>query len=205
MSAKAAAAPAANLSGGAVARHILLIRDQKVLLDKDLAELYGVPTKVLVQAVKRNADRFPDDFMFQLDAVEWNSLRSQNVISNTGRGGRRYAPYAFTEQGVAMLSSVLGSAQAIAVNIEIVRAFVRLREVIVSNKELALRLDELESKADLVAVQHDIFAHTTRIQLRQVFEAIRELMATPEPAKKQAIGFVAPEEKPARPKAIVKR
>ena len=205
MSAKAAAAPVANLSAGAIARHILLIRDQKVLLDTDLAELYGVTTSSLVQAVKRNADRFPDDFMFQLDAVEWNSLRSQNVISNTGRGGRRYAPYAFTEQGVAMLSSVLGSAQAVAVNIEIVRAFVRLREVIVSNKELALRLDELESKADLMTVQHDTFAHTTRGQLRQVFEAIRELMATPEPAKKQAIGFVAPEEKPARPKSIVKR
>lgn len=205
MSGKVAAVPVASLSAGAIARHILLIRDQKVLLDKDLAELYGVPTKVLVQAVRRNADRFPDDFMFQLDAVEWNSLRSQTVISNTGRGGRRYAPYAFTEQGVAMLSSVLGSAQAIAVNIEIVRAFVRLREVIVSNKELALRLDELESKADLMTVQHDSFAHTTRVQLRQVFEAIRELMATPEPAKKQAIGFVAPEEKPARSKAIVKR
>jgi DNA-binding PadR family transcriptional regulator len=157
-----------------------------------------------VQAVKRNADRFPDDFMFQLDDQEWHSLRSQTVISKTGRGGRRYAPYAFTEQGVAMLSSVLGSAQAIAVNIEIVRAFVRLREVIVSNKELALRLDELESKADLMTVQHDTFAHATRVQLRQVFEAIRELMATPEPAKKPAIGFVAPEEKPRRPKAIVK-
>jgi hypothetical protein len=110
----------------------------------------GVPTKVLVQAVKRNADRFPDDFMFQLDASEWESLRSQSVTSNIGRGGRRYAPYAFTEQGVAMLSSVLGSAQAIAVNIEIMRAFVRLREVIVSNKELAARLDDLENKSDLM-------------------------------------------------------
>ena len=106
MRGKAAAAPVASLSAGAIARHILLIREQKILLDTDLAELYGVSTSSLVQAVKRNADRFPDDFMFQLDAVEWNSLRSQNVISNTGRGGRRYAPYAFTEQGVAMLSSV---------------------------------------------------------------------------------------------------
>lgn len=205
MSGKAAAAPVASLSAGAIARHILLIREQKILLDTDLAELYGVSTSSLVQAVKRNADRFPDDFMFQLNDHEWNSLRSQFVISKTGRGGRRYAPYAFTEQGVAMLSSVLGSAQAIAVNIEIVRAFVRLREIIVSNKELALRLDELESKADLMTVQHDTFSHTTRVQLRQVFEAIRELMATPEPAKKQAIGFVALEEKPARPKAVAKR
>ena len=170
-----------------------------------MAELYGVTTSSLVQAVKRNADRFPDDFMFQLNDQEWNSLRSQIVISKTGRGGRRYAPYAFTEQGVAMLSSVLGSAQAIAVNIEIVRAFVRLREVIVSNKELALRLDELESKADLMTLQHDTFSHTTRVQLRQVFEAIRALMETPEPVKKQAMGFVAPEEKPARPKAVAKR
>ncbi|WP_233575813.1 ORF6N domain-containing protein [Noviherbaspirillum saxi] len=99
-----------------------------------------------MQAVKRNLDRFPEDFMFQLDAAEWDVLRSQSVTSNTGRGGRRYAPYAFTEQGVAMLSSVLNSAQAIAVNIEIMRAFVRLREVIVSNKELALRLDELRTR-----------------------------------------------------------
>ena len=128
-------------------KHIVMLRSQKVLLDTDLAELYGVTTSSLVQAVKRNLDRFPDDFMFQLDATEWESLRSQIVISNKGRGGRRYAPYAFTEQGVAMLSSVLGSAQAIAVNIEIMRAFVRLREVIVSNKELAHRLDELEQKS----------------------------------------------------------
>ncbi|PWF47845.1 hypothetical protein C7C56_013350 [Massilia glaciei] len=104
------------------------------MLDANLAGLYGVTTGALVQAVKRNLDRFPDDFMFQLSADEWEALRSQSVISNVGRGGRRYAPYAFTEQGVAMLSSVLGSAQAIAVNIEIMRAFERLREVILSNK-----------------------------------------------------------------------
>lgn len=150
-------------------------------------------------------DRFPDDFMFQLDGQEWESLRSQSVTSNTGRGGRRYAPYAFTEQGVAMLSSVLSSTQAIAVNIEIMRAFVRLRELIVSNKELALRLDELESKADLMSVQHDTFAHNTRVQLKQAFEAIRELMAPPQTLRKQPIGFVTPEEKPATPNAVRKR
>jgi hypothetical protein len=160
-----------------------------------------VPTKVLVQAVKRNADRFPGDFMFQLDVTEWAALRSQSVTSNTGRGGRRYAPYAFTEQGVAMLSSVLGSAQAIAVNIEIMRAFVRLREMIVSNKELALRLDELESKADLMEVKHDTFEHNTRVQLKQVFDAIRELMTPPDTPSKRPIGFVMPEEKPDKPKA----
>ncbi|MHB8165160.1 MAG: ORF6N domain-containing protein [Sulfuricella sp.] len=153
----------------------------------------------MVQAVKRNADRFPDDFMFQLDTEEWDALRSQSVTSNTGRGGRRYAPYAFTEQGVAMLSSVLGSAQAIAVNIEIMRAFVRLREMIVSNKELALRLDELENKSELMALQHDTFARNTRAQLKQVFEAIRELMMPPETPPKRPIGFIMPEEKPAKP------
>jgi hypothetical protein len=123
------------------------------------------------------------------------------VISNGGRGGRRYAPYAFTEQGVAMLSSVLGSPQAIAVNIEIMRAFVRLREVIVSNKELALRLDDLENKTELMSLKHDTFEHNTRVQLKQIFEAIRELMAPAEPVQKRPIGFVTPEDTPAKPKA----
>lgn len=185
---------AESLSAGIISKHILVIRDQKILLDTDLATLYGVTTSALVQAVRRNLERFPSDFMFQLDASEWANLRSQTVISNAGRGGRRYAPYAFTEQGVAMLSSVLNSPQAIAVNIEIMRAFVRLREIIASNKELALRLDELESNADLMSVQHDTFAHNTRVQLKQVFEAIRELMLPPETVKKQPIGFIRPEE-----------
>jgi hypothetical protein len=129
--------------------------------------------------------------MFQLEAGEWQTLRSQSVISN-GRGGRRYAPYAFTEQGVAMLSSVLSSPQAIAVNIEIMRAFVRLREVIVSNKELALRLDELESKTDLIVLKHGTFAHNTQVQLKQVFDAIRALMTPPDPVRKRPIGFITP-------------
>lgn len=195
----------ANLiSTNTITQRIVLLRDQKVLLDTDLAELYGVTTGSLVQAVKRNQDRFPDDFMFQLNADEWESLRSQSVISNVGRGGRRYAPYAFTEQGVAMLSSVLSSTQAITVNIEIMRAFVRLREVIVSNRELSLRLDELESKADLIAVQHDNFAHNTRVQIKQIFEAIRELTTPPTQPMKQPIGFVTHEEKPRKPKATKK-
>ena len=122
-----------------IVQSIVWLRGHKVLLDADLATLYGVDTRVLVQS-------FPDDFMFQLNAEELDSLRSQYVISNTGRGGRRYAPYAFTEQGVAMLSSVLNSPQAIAVNIEIMRAFVRLREMLASNKDLAKKLDELERK-----------------------------------------------------------
>src|SRR5438552_649839 len=112
-----------------ISRAILFLRGHRVLLDQALAELYGVETKVLVQAVKRNLARFPDDFMFQLTTSEWAGLRSQTVTSKRRRGGRRYAPYAFTEQGVAMLSSVLGSERAIAVNIQIMRAFVRIREL----------------------------------------------------------------------------
>lgn len=108
LSGKAIITQAESLATGTITTHIVVISNHRVLLDADLAELYGVPTEVLVQAVKRNLDRFPTDFMFQLDADEWESLRSQSVTSNTGRGGRRYAPYAFTEQGVAMLSSVLG-------------------------------------------------------------------------------------------------
>jgi hypothetical protein len=146
-----------------IPQRIALLRNHKVLLDADLAELYGVQTKVFLQAVKRNLNRFPGDFMFQLDAEEWQILRSQSVTSRLQHGGRRYAPYAFTEQGVAMLSSVLNSPQAIAVNIEIMRAFVRLREVIVSNKDLAQRLDELENKADLMELKHDTFEHNTRV------------------------------------------
>ena len=134
--------------------------------------------------------------MFQLDSTEWETLKSQTVISNAARGGRRYAPYAFTEQGVAMLSSVLGSAQAIAVNIEIMRAFVRLREMIVSNKDLAQRLNELEQTAELISMRHDTLERNTRVQFKQVFDAIRELMAPPEPVKKRPIGFVTPEEAP---------
>lgn len=195
------AKPVAHLPVASVTSHIRVIREQKVLLDTDLAALYGVTTSGLVQAVKRNVDRFPADFMFQLDAAEWQALRSQTVISKSGRGGRRYAPYAFTEQGVAMLSSVLGSPQAIAVNIEIMRAFVRLREVIVSNKELALRLDDLENRTELMSLKHDTFEHNTRVQLKQIFEAIRELMAPAEPVQKRPIGFVTPDDAPAKPKA----
>jgi hypothetical protein len=158
---------------------IVWLRGHKVLLDADLADLYGVETRVLVQAVKRNLERFPEDFMFQLSREELDVLRSQFVISNAGRGGRRYAPYAFTEQGVAMLSSVLHSPQAIAVNIEIMRAFVRLREMLASNKELAKRLEELEGKFQ---------AHDQAIS--GILHAIRELMLPPEPQKKRRIGFV---------------
>jgi hypothetical protein len=179
--------PMQALIGG----RILAIRAQRVMLDADLAELYGVQTKVLVQAVKRNMARFPADFMFQLSVEEFAVLRSQTVTSNTGRGGRRTAPYAFTEQGVAMLSSVLGSVRAIGVNIEIMRTFVRVRELAVTHADLAKRLGELEEKTDGLSMQHDTFSRNTRNQLKQVFDALRELM-TPVDPPKHPIGFITP-------------
>ena len=158
---------------------ILFIRGHKVMLDRDLAALYGVTTFNLNKAVKRNTDRFPEDFMFQLTPEEAGALTFQIGISKAkGRGGRRYLPYVFTEQGVAMLSSVLRSKQAVQVNVEIMRTFVRLRRMLASNEDLARKLAALEKKYDS--------------QFRVVFEAIRELMAPPEPNKRK-IGFLVKE------------
>jgi hypothetical protein len=151
-----------------IQRAILLIRGQKVLLDADLAQLYGVETKALVRAVKRNSERFPADFMFQLREEEFEDLRCQFGTSSSW-GGRRYAPYVFTEQGVAMLSSVLRSPRAAAVNIEIMRAFVRLREILGSHADLARRLDELERQFH----EHDE-------QFAVVFDALRQLLESPQ-------------------------
>ena len=153
---------------------IYLIRGEKVMLDRDLALLYGVETKTLNRAVKRNLQRFPLDFMFQLTEDEAEILRYQIGTSRLRHGGRRYLPYVFTEQGVAMLSSVLNSERAIIVNIEIMRAFVKLRQLLASNTELARRLDQLESKYDK--------------QFKIVFDAIRQLMAKPVRDRKE-IGF----------------
>jgi len=164
-----------------IERSILVLRGHKVLLDADLARLYGVETKVLLQALKRNPDRFPKDFMFQLTDQEFRDLRSQFVTSSWG--GRRYAPYVFTEQGVAMLSSVLNSPRAIAVNIEIMRAFVRLREMVTGNKELARRLGELEARIERKLSTHDQ-------AIAGILDAIRALMHSPELAKKRRIGFM---------------
>ena len=135
------------VASGSIEDRILLIRGQRVMLDADLAALYGVETGNLVRAVSRNRERFPPDFMFRLNSDEFEALRSQIVTSN-GRGGRRYLPYAFTEQGVAMLSSVLRSERAVQVNVEIMRAFVRLRQLVSTNAELARKMDELERKYD---------------------------------------------------------
>jgi hypothetical protein len=153
---------------------ITTLRGQRVLLSADLARLYEVLPRTLIQAVKRNGERFPTDFMFQLSADEWKNLKSQNVISSWG--GARTAPYAFTEQGVAMLSSVLKSPRAVQVNIEIMRAFVRLRRMLAEHRDLAQRLEELEQRYDK--------------QFSAVFDAIRQLMMPP-PRLKRPIGFTA--------------
>jgi hypothetical protein len=184
-----------------ITQRIVILRDQKVLLDSDLAALYDVPTKRFNEQVKRNLERFPPDFMFQVTEEENAALRSQFATLKVGRGQhRKYLPYVFTEHGAIMASMVLNSPRATQVSVYVVRAFVTLREMIGTNKELANRLDALESKADFMEVRHDTFEHNTRIQLKQVFEAIRELMAAPEP-QKRAIGFVTLDEKPGKPKA----
>ena len=157
-----------------IVRKILFLRGEKVLLDRDLAELYGVETRALKQAVRRNRKRFPEDFMFELTKQEFEDWRSQFVISKSDKVGLRYRPMAFTEQGVAMLSSVLNSDRAIEVNIAIMRAFVQLRKMIASNEELARKLDELEEKYDE--------------QFRIVFDAIRALIEHDEKPPKK-IGF----------------
>jgi hypothetical protein len=160
-----------------IEKSIFLIRGQKVMLDADLAELYVVETKTLNRSVNRQRDRFPADFMFQLNKEEFDNLRRQIGTSNR-RGGRRYLPYAFTEQGVAMLSSVLNSPRAIKVNIGIMRAFVRLREMAAAHKDLAHKLAALEKKYDG--------------QFQVVFEAIHQLMMPPKGARKpKKIGFIA--------------
>ena len=172
-----------------VERCILLLRGEKVILDSVIAAMYGVPVKILNQAVRRNMSRFPSDFMFQLSEDEAaamrshavtadgprDPLRSQFVTSKPGRGGRRYRPYAFTEQGVAMLSSVLRSGRAVRVNIEIMRAFVRLRGMLAAHKEFARQLAEMEKKYDG--------------QFKAVFDAIQELANPPEPPSKGRVGF----------------
>lgn len=167
--------PVKPVSPDEIADKILVFRSRKIMLDSDLAKLYGVPTHVLNQAVKRNADRFPSDFMFQLNKEENESLISQFVISKLERrGGRRTFPYVFTEQGVAMLSSVLNSKRAIHVNIEIMRTFAKIREMMLSHKELQGKIEEMEQKYDK--------------NFAVIFEALRKLLDPPEKPKRE-IGF----------------
>ena len=162
-----------------IERKIYLIRRCKVMLDRDLAGMYEVPTKALNQAVRRNLDRFPPDFMFQLNGAEMENLRSQNVTSSPRHGGSRYLPYAFTEHGVAMLSSVLSSKRAIALNILIVRAFVRLREYLITHQDLARKLGDVER------TQKEHSAH-----IEQIYDYIQRLLEPPVETKRR-IGFSA--------------
>jgi hypothetical protein len=155
-----------------IASRIYLIRGEKVMLDSDLAELYGVTTAALNQAVKRNPERFPGDFMFQINQLEFEALISQIVISNGGRGGRRKLPYLFTEQGVAMLSSILRSKRAAQVNVAIMRTFVRIRQILASNRDLARKVQE-----------HDR-------QIATLFDTVEQLLTPPSPAKKHSIGYI---------------
>ena len=163
---------------GVIEKSIFVVQGHTVMLDSDLAKLYGVPTHRLNEQVKRNISRFPQDFMFRLSEEDAIFLRSQNAISKYGKGGRRYLPYVFTEQGIAMLSSVLNSPKAIAVNIQIMRTFVKLRQMMSKNEELAQKIHQLEEKYDG--------------QFKVVFEAIRRLLAAPESkTKRRKIGFTA--------------
>jgi ORF6N domain len=184
---------AQGLSADAIAPRIASVRGQRVIVDADLAALYGVQTKRFNEAVKRNLARFPADFMFTLSAEEFAALRSQFATSNSdagGRGGRRYAPRVFTEHGALMAATILNSARAVEVSIYVVRAFVRLRKLAAVHGDLAKRLDQLEAKTESLALSHD----TTRAQLKQVFDALRALMAPPDPPDppKRPIGFVTP-------------
>jgi len=163
------------ISFKSIERRIYVMRDHNVMLDSDLAELYGVSTSRLNEQVKRNLNRFPEDFAFQLTKDEFDFLISQNATSNTGRGGRRKLPWTFTEHGALMLSSVLRSERAAQANIAIMRAFVQMREAIASRKELARRLDDIERKYDG--------------NFKAVFDAIRKLMEPPPLPKKRPIGF----------------
>ncbi len=172
-----------------VASKIVILRNQRVILDRDLAELYGVPVKQLNQQVKRNSERFPSDFLFTLTKSEDRVLRSQFVTSKDGRGGRRYLPNAFTEHGAIMAASVLNSRRAVEMSIFVVRAFVKMREALVVNQRVEAKLSELETRLD----SHDA-------ELHDLVEAIRELMA-PLPTSNRRIGFEAPTEK-ARTKTL---
>lgn len=176
MKIQSTAKPLDHIPSEIIHKKIFLIRGHKVILDRDLAELYGVPTKQLTRQVRRNKDRFPEDFLIELTKEEFDSLRCQ--IGTSSMGGTRYLPFVFTEQGVAMLSSVLNSTRAVQVNIQIIRAFIKLREIMASHKDLALKIEQLE--------QH-VSGHDKQIVL--IFEAIKRLLAEKEEPPKPKIPF----------------
>lgn len=186
------------LAPDAITLRIATVRGQRVLLDSDLAALYEVETKRFNEAVRRNLAKFPADFMFQLTADEWAALRSQFATLDAAPGGRgrhrKYLPYAFTEHGAIMAANLLSSPRAIEVSAYVVRAFVRMRELAATHGDLAKRLAELEEKTEALAMNHDTFSRNTRNQLKQVFDALRELMTPPDPPKRP-IGFVTHEDK----------
>ena len=161
-----------------IAPLIRSIRDRRVILDTDLAVLYGVQTRALVQAVKRNADRFPEDFLFQLSPTEAAALRSQIVISKTGRGGRRYPPYAFTEHGALMAANILNSPRAVAMSVYVIRAFVKMREDLAANAAILRRLAEI----DKTLLVHDV-------ALREILQKLRPLLEPPPAPPRPEIGF----------------
>lgn len=174
-----------------IAQSILVLRGQKVIIDTDLAALYGVTTKRFNEQVRRNLERFPGDFMFQLSEDEWAALRSQIATLKPGRGQhRKYLPYAFTEHGAIMAATILNSPRATEVSVYVVRAFVQLRDLLAGNKELAAKLAELESRIERKLSSHDQ-------AIAGLIDAIRELMKPPEPGKKRPIGFVT-QEKPSK-------
>ena len=186
-----------------ITQRIFVLREQKVLLDADLAALYGVDTRRLNEQVRRNRARFPQDFIFELTTDEFANLKSQFATSSSiasNHGGRRKLPLAFTEHGAIMAATILSSPRAVEVSVYVVRAFVRLREAAVQHKDLAERLAGLEEKTESLAMQHDTFSRNTRAQLKQVFDALRELMTPPEPPKRP-IGFITPDDKPSKPAA----
>ena len=186
------------LAPEAITLRIATVRGQRVILDTDLAALYEVETKRFNEAVKRNLAKFPADFMFALTQDEWAALRSQFATLNatsTGRGQhRKYLPYAFTEHGAIMAATLLSSPRAVEVSVYVVRAFVRMREMAATHGDLAQRLAELEDKTEALAQQHDTFSRNTRVQLKQVFDTLRELVTPPDPPKRP-IGFVQPNDK----------
>jgi hypothetical protein len=160
-----------------IASKIYLIRNQKVMIDRDLAALYGVETKRLKEAVKRNLDRFPEDFMFEMTSDELDNWRSQNASSNSIKMGLRYSPFCFTEQGVAMLSSVLNSKEAIQVNVRIIRLFTKMREMLITHKDILLKLEQIEKK---------VSGHDDEIRL--IFNALKQLLQQPVP-ERRPVGF----------------
>lgn len=189
--------PAPALALEAITHRIFVLRGQKVLLDSDLAALYGVQTRRLNEQVRRNRERFPKDFIFELTRQEFADLKSHFATSSAPgkrHGGRRKLPLAFTEHGAIQAATVLSSPRAVEVSVYVVRAFVQLRELSADHRDLTKRLAELEDRTEALAMDHDDLSRDTRNQLRQVFEALRALMAPPDPPRRP-IGFVPPRDK----------